>query len=317
MNTSSLRNIALLLMLCFGTSMIHAQTTVNTQYDAKQIMVGDQLRMFITVNKDANDQLQWANIPDTFNSLEVVERGKIDTIKGDGNTIKYKQKLLITGFDSGAFTVPQFQFAVKPANGDTRILTTDSLSLLVQTVAVDTTKPFKEIKDIREPKYTWLDYFETAFWIWRGALLLTLIIMVIYTIIKKRKKKGFVPYKHETPYERAIRLLAELDAKQLWQNDKVKEYYIELTDVLRNYIEEQFNMAALELTSDELLASMRQERILKVNRKLIKPVLQTADLAKFAKAKPLPQEHIDAMENTKAFVIATQPQPTEQNSKNS
>lgn len=313
MNTSSLRNIALLLMLCFGTSMIHAQTTVNTQYDAKQIMVGDQLRMFITVNKDANDQLQWASIPDTFNSLEVVERGKIDTIKGDGNTIKYKQKLLITGFDSGAFTIPQFQFAVKPASGDTRILTTDSLSLLVQTVAVDTTKPFKEIKEIREPKYTWLDYKE---YIFGGGAALLVIALIIAYILMRKKKGPIIPKKpNETPYERAMRLLAELEAQQLWQNDKVKEYYVELTDILRNYIEEQFDMAALELTSDELLASMRQERILKVNRKLIKPVLQTADLAKFAKAKPLPQEHIDAMENTKAFVIATQ--PTEQNSKNS
>lgn len=315
MNISSLRNIALLLMLCIGTSMVHAQTTINTQYDAKQIMVGDQLRMFITVDKDKNDQLQWATIPDTFNSLEIVERGKIDTIKGtDDNIIRYKQKLLITGFDSGAFTVPSFQFAVKPANSDTRVLSSDSLALLVQTVAVDTTQPFKEIKNIREAEYTWLDYKEYI--IGGGAGLLVIALIIAYILL--RKKKGpIIPKKpKETPYEKALRLLSELDAQQLWQNDKVKEYYVELTDILRNYIEEQYNMAALELTSDELLASMRQERVLKVNRKLIKPVLQTADLAKFAKAKPLPQEHIDAMENTKAFIIATKPQPTEQNTGN-
>lgn len=316
MRTASLRNIALLILLCCSTSNTFAQTTIKTQYDAKQIMIGDQLRMFITVDKDKNDQLQWATIPDTFNSLEIVERGKIDTIKGNNdNTIRYKQKLLVTGFDSGAFTIPAFQFPVKPANDTLRLLSTDSLSLLVQTVAVDTTKAFKDIKNIREAQLTWLDYKEYIFGIGGGLLLLGLLI----AFILMRKKKGpIIPKKpNETPHEKALRLLKELEAQQLWQNDKVKEYYIELTDILRNYIEEQHNIEALELTSDELLSSMKQNRLLKVNRKLIRPVLQTADLAKFAKAKPLPQEHIDALENTKAFITVTKPQPTGSNNNNS
>ena len=252
------------------------------------------------------------SIPDTFNSLEIIEKGKIDTITTKDNTIQYKQRLLITGFDSGAFTIPPFQFILTPTSNTPRLLLTDSLSLVVQTVAVDTTQPFKDIKTIHTVELTWVDHIEA---IWTDhkefviaiPLILILIGVIIYILIKRKKTKPTVP--DETPYEKAERLLTELDTKQLWQGNKVKLYYIELTDILRTYIEEQFGMAALELTTDELLASMRKSKLLKRNRSLIKQMLRTADMAKFAKAQPLPEEHIDALEKTKAFIVATKPSP--------
>src|SRR6185312_11881280 len=82
------------------------QTTATARMDATSITVGDQARLFIDVQHNpATGNLVWANIPDTFNHLEVVEKGKIDTLK-QGNTITYRQRLLITGFDSGVFKIP-------------------------------------------------------------------------------------------------------------------------------------------------------------------------------------------------------------------
>jgi hypothetical protein len=102
-------------------------------------------------------------------------------------------------------------------------------------------------------------------------------------------------------------MLSELESKQLWQQQQVKEYYIELTDIVRNYIEDRFKTPAMELTTDELLQKAKVHRDLIPYYGLLSIILQTADLAKFAKAQPLPQEHTDAIDKARELVVSSKP----------
>lgn len=290
----------------------YAQPQVSAKVDTRKITIGDQVRYFIEVTPEKNERLVWAPIPDTFNSLEVVEKGKIDTLQENGLT-KYKQRLLITGWDSGMFVIPPFEFTSVPQNGEPYQVLTDSFSLVVQTIPVDTTRPFRPIADILEVKTSWRDYI----WYILGALLaIGLIIFLVYYFRKNKATKAPAPPppKHiETPYEKAARMLQELEQKELWQNDMVKQYYTELTDILRTYIEERFNTPAMELTSDELLLVARRQKDMMHHYDNLATVLQTADMAKFAKAQPLPHEHTAAFEHTKTFVESTKPVVANQN----
>lgn len=280
---------------------------VGAKIDAAQIMVGDQARLFIEASHNAKQsRLQWATIPDTFNNLEVVEKGKIDTIK-QGDVVTYKQRLLITGFDSGAYMVPPFVFTAIPNGSNPYTVQTDSFLLLVQTVAVDTSKGFRSIKGIMEVKATWLDYI----WYIVGGLVF-IILAVVAILYFIRNKKAPIPPPAvvtvpETLEEKTLRILSELEQKQLWQGNKVKEYYIELTDIVRNYIEERFRTPAMELTTDELLYKARMHKEMMASFDILSSILYTADLAKFAKAEPTPQEHVDSMEYARQFVLNTKP----------
>ncbi|MEZ5017492.1 MAG: hypothetical protein R2800_10610 [Flavipsychrobacter sp.] len=297
-------HIILLLATLLAPLAVVAQTTVSTKIDAKEITIGDQVRYFIEVKGDKEGKLIWANIPDTFNTLEVIEKGKIDTVTKDGG-ITYKQRLLITGFDSGVYQIPAFEFAAVKG-GNSTIFYTDSFDLYVQTIPVDTTKPFRDIKDIKEVELTWLDHLTTLFWIWRGLLLLTLVVMIAYTLLKK-KKKPYIPPPSETLHERATRMLGELERKELWQKGEVKQYYVELTDILRYYIGGRYGITVLGLTTDELLDKMKTHKELTMHRGIIESALRIADMAKFAKAQPLPEEHIDAFNKISQFVSITVP----------
>lgn len=281
-----------------------AQPEVTAKIDARKITVGDQLRLFIEAKPDKNERLIWAVIPDTFNSLEIVEKGKIDTVNKNGITT-YRQRLLITGWDSGMFVIPAFTFTSVPKTGEAYNVTTDSFALFVQTIPVDTTQPFKPITDIMAVKTTWRDYI---WYILGGLLALGLIAFIIYYFMRNKGVKipppQLVKY-IETPNEKALRLLAELEQKQLWQSDQVKQYYTELTDILRIFIEERFHTPAMELTSDELMLMVRRHKDMNRYYEALDTVLHTADMAKFAKAQPLPQEHTDAFELTKQFIQST------------
>lgn len=300
--------VALLAMLPFA-AFAQPDAVTTTRLDVRQIMVGDQARLFIEVkNKPSLGTLFWASIPDSFNNLEIVERGKIDTVVS-GDAVTYKQRLLITGFDSGLFKVPSFFFPIKSSTGDSFYVQSDSFDLLVQTVEVDTTKAFKPIKNIIYVKPSWLDYV----WYIVGAILLIAAVVAIVIFIMKRKKE--VPPKPEGPketlHERALRELNEIERKQLWQNQQVKEYYVQLTDVIRNYIELRFNTPAMELTTDELLHKAQLHRELINYYEVLSTILRTADLAKFAKAQPLPQEHMDTLEKARQLIISSTPAITE------
>lgn len=300
----------LLFILFISLASFAQDAKVNAKIDASQVMVGDQARLFIEVQHNAKQsRIEWAAMPDTFNSLEIVEKGKIDTVR-QGDAVTYKQRLLITGFDSGAYTVPSFIFPVIPANGTPYTIQTDSFPLLVQTVAVDTSKGYKDIKGIITVKSTWKDYI----WYIAGALIFIVLLAVII-IYFVRNKKVVAPVVSKAPpetlQEKAIRMLNALEQKQLWQSGQVKAYYVELTDILRNYIEARFRTPALELTTDELLQSARTHKELNAYRELLGGILYTADLAKFAKAEPLPAEHMAAMDNAKQFIISSKPVVTE------
>jgi hypothetical protein len=293
------------LLVAAITANAQGEATATARMDARHITVGDQVRVFIEVsNNPLLGRVEWAAIPDTFNTLEVVERGKIDTLKSGGH-VTYKQRLLITGFDSGAFKVPSFVFPVVANSGPAYTIATDSFLLEVQPVAVDTTKAFKPIKDIINVERNWRDYI---WYIVGGGVLLLAIIAVIIYFLRREKPAPVVPEgPKESLHDYTMRMLTELDAKQLWQHKKVKEYYVELTDVVRNYIEVRFDTPAMELTTDELLYKVQMHRELQAYHSLLSTILTTADLAKFAKAEPLPHEHTDAMEKAKELVVKSKP----------
>lgn len=296
----------LLLLLLAGYTSFAQEEKVGARIDAAQITVGDQARLFVEAQHNpATSKLQWAAIPDTFNGLEVVEKGKIDTIK-NGNIVTYKQRVLITGFDSGMHVVPRFIFTVLSNSGTPQMLQTDSFPILVQPVAVDTTKPFKGIKDIVGVESSWKDYIGYII----GGILLAVLIAVIIVYLRKRKQPAPAPIPEgpkETPNEKALRLLGELEQQKLWENNNPKEYHTQLVDILRIYMEERFGVNVMELTSDEILQKVALHKEMTSHRMLLTNIFYIADLAKFAKAQPTPQEHMAAMDYAKQFIMATKP----------
>ena len=112
--------------------------------------------------------------------------------------------------------------------------------------------------------------------------------------------------------------LGELDGKQLWQNDKVKLYYIELTDIIRTYIERELNIPALESTTDELMETIRDFNEIKTldlpkeTVQNLQKLLQEADLVKFAKHKPMSNEIEYHRVDTESIINELKPKPREE-----
>ncbi|WP_299105139.1 BatD family protein [uncultured Tenacibaculum sp.] len=274
-----------LLYIClFLSAVVFAQESlVKAEVDTTNIRIGEQFEYKISVNETQN-----VIIPklEKLTGLEVVDTLKIDTINN-----KLIRKYILTGFDSGAFYIPRQQIFIK-----NQAYLTDSLLINVATVPIDTTKIKKfPIKGIKGEPYR-LDDFKHYLW-WALAILILIAVLVYYFFFRKKKEEvqqEIVPAL--PPYEEALEKLKNLDEKLLWQNNKTKQYYSELTDIVRGYIERELKIPALENTTDELIGTLtdfKEIDTIDVDKEIIKKLkelLQEADLVKFAKSKPLSHE---------------------------
>lgn len=140
-----------------------------------------------------------------------------------------------------------------------------------------------------------------------GAIFLAVIIFLL--MIYLRKKTGLLSALPEVklpPFEIALAKLENIKNEKLWQQNRHKEYHSELTDVLREYIELNFLVPAMEMTSDEILGqlnSLRKED--KESYNALQQILQLADLVKFAKWNAGTEEHELSLTNAFYFVNQT------------
>jgi Ca2+/Na+ antiporter len=277
-------NFYILLFLLVGTLSFGQQKRVTTSVDSTKIKIGAQLNLTL---KTTVDTLSNVVFPEgtTFGQLEVLESYPTDTVKENDKYLLTKRYGL-TQFDSGKYMLPSLKVLIND-----KPYVTDSLLVQVASIKVDTLKQkmydIKGIAEVEEPMGNW--------WKWLlGILLLAAIGVLIYFLAKKYKRKE-KPEEivYATPIEKAVSLLKNLEQKELWQKGEIKDYYSQLTDIARTYIEEEIQVPAMESTTSEVIAGLRSAAVrkkMKISKETVENlerVLRQADLVKFAKSKPL------------------------------
>jgi hypothetical protein len=215
-----------------------------------------------------------------------------------------KQDILITSFDESLYLLPPFIVI-----DDRDTIYSNQVALKVSTIPVNVDAPdeFFDIKEVWNPPFVLADYYPIIF----GILSTLFMICVIgYIIQRLRKRKSAIPelLKEELkipPHELAIRELNEIKQQKLWQQGCNKEYYTQITDTLRRYIFRRFGINAMEMTSYEILEIITRENDARSVYDTLKQILQLADLVKFAKWRPLPDENDISLAYAYLFVNQT------------
>ena len=139
------------------------------------------------------------------------------------------------------------------------------------------------------------DFKPYLIWVFLALLLIGLLIYYFKTR-KKPEIKEIDTVNTLPPFEEALEKLQELDNKLLWQNNEIKKYYSELTEIIRVFIEKELEIPALEITTFELVSLLsdynnpKNINITKETVRKLDALLQEADLVKFAKSTPLSHE---------------------------
>ncbi|MCB2196187.1 MAG: hypothetical protein KQH79_10015 [Bacteroidetes bacterium] len=294
--------LVLLLLVVLTVLQLKAQNvTVNAKLDTNQFLIGDQVGVELQVKQPLKEFVGIPNFEKNFDSeIEIIDQTTNDTTLLESGEYIIKKNVTISVFDSGYYALPPIPFLYY---SDT--LRTDTLIFKVNALPVDTTKA---IKDIKMPYEAPLSFAEVYPWAGGGLLLALVIFIVIYVIRKIKRKepiiKRFKP--REPAHIIAYRDLDKLKNDKLWQQDKIKDYYTVLTDILRMYLWNRYAIRTLERTSEEILQSLQVSDFNDDESfETLKEIFHLSDLVKFAKYKPVADQHEKCMMDAYKFVDKT------------
>lgn len=297
---------------CLAIFFLLAKTgfaqSVSATLNPNEILIGDQVRMELDFSFPAGMTMEVADLSviEKTEGIELLKVYPIDTVPAESGTLLH-QTLLITSFDSGQYMIPQIP--VRFLRGEQpQTANTNSLLLIVNPYPISQdTVQLQPIKGIVNEAKTIEDYLNVII----GMAVVGFIALLGYFIYRRRQRKETsepVIIKRP-PFEIAIEKISQLREAKLWQQNKIKEYQSELTFILREYLEERFHIKALESTSDEIVADLKQLDIEDNWQEELSKILHTADLVKFAKAIPPVEKHAAGLEQLETFVRATKPKP--------
>lgn len=274
--------------------------------DSNQILIGDQIHVDFTLTMPQNSTVPMPTLTQEMLSasgIDLVNSSAIDT-NISGQEIRYHQQWTITAFDSGAYLFP----SIAVLSPDSQLLAqSQSLPFFVNTVAVDTTAAIRDIKKIARVPLT---FKEILPYLLIGLAAAAVLALVIWFILKHERKtkpqKKVVKAKPKVkPHITALKELEKLKTKKLWQNGQVKQYYSELTDIIRTYIDGRYDINAMEMITADILTELDKAGLSHKLHQELEQTLTTADLVKFAKMEPLPDDHDRCYKQAVEFVQET------------
>ena len=288
-----------------------AQVKVRVALDSAYIEMGRTTPLHVEVTGKI-DETGGIMLPDTlWREVEVAKVGEpLVTDLGNGNK-ELRQEVILQAFDSGLYTLPPVLFVQ-----DGQVTESNRPALKVMPVAIDSLSTIHDYYDAQNPPRHFFDFLPdwmTDYGLW--ILLALLVIGAALYIYFKWIKQGRLPLvpakKPVPPYELAMQRLETLRTENLCDKGQEKEYYTRLTDILRSYLDTRFGINAMEMTSSQIVKSLRNNEETRMPEKYMSRVLEIADFLKFAKARPLPEDNAASFRSALQFVEDTKPLPTD------
>ncbi len=322
LGSTVIKTIYFVLFLFLATLSVGAQrVSVSATVQPSEILIGEQALINLQVIAPKDKEIFFPVYQDSIvYGLEVLLMGNPDTTITD-NVRTINMKYLVTSFDSTLYYIPSM-----PVSDGIDTIKSNSFGLKViapelkdstlaylekmntgQTDSIDFDElQLNDIKPIQKAPFSWKDLFSLLWIPLIILLLLALIGTIIYLIVRKNKKGYFfTPPPVLPPHVRAVKGLDKIKSEKIWQQERYKEFYTQLTDVLRRYINERYGVNSLEMTSSEILSIIRTKSDDHSVYENLKQILSVADLVKFAKYKPFIDENDLSLMNSYFFINQT------------
>ncbi len=320
----SLAGLAMILVAT-GAAAQSVPPRITASITPDSIMIGDRFTLEIEVDKDLMQSISFprldrpaASAGDAADgasaaeeSIECIEDLPVDTLSVDGRRLRLRKRYIMAAFDEGNYSFGRAQVLYADKNIVDTLYADDSLRIAVATFQIDSTS--HAIFDIKAQKTLPFRFGEISGYLLWSLLALAIVALAAWFAVRWLHRHGrhitdiFKPAPPLPPHVVAISALETLHNRKLWQNNKHKQYYSGLSDILRTYIAGRYGIGAMEMTTDEIVDAIRGADMPQKPAMDLVAVLRDSDLVKFAKAMPDAAENEDAYQKAYWFVEETKP----------
>ena len=292
--------LSIFLFFALVNITLAGEISVRTSIEPSEILIGEQASLKIELTQDKDDKVSWPQFSDTIaTNVSIIEKLATDTISLPDNRISITSEYLVSSYDSGLYYIPEFVFETTSQK-----VTSNPVGLTVNTVQVnEQTDDIHAEKNIMSAPFSWV---ELAQWSGIGLAIILIIAIVVLLLMRFvfKKKVSILPEEPEVilpAHVVALEKLEQIKTEKIWQQGQIKQFYTELTDVIREYLSGAYGINAMEMTTDEIVALVKKNKDLDEIRVVLKEMLELSDLVKFAKFIPLENENEKAVLD--AFMI--------------
>ena len=278
----SLRVWRLLISCQTGSSRPLSAARISNDVDTTLVTVGDRIRMTVTVEHAVGARVVWPDSLD-LSPFEVLAAEAAPTTTGGGRA-RSSAILTVAAFELGELEIPSFDVEVLGPGEAAETLSTDRFGIEVVSVGADESG---DIRDIRGPLGIPLGVVTVSLWL----LLALLALAAGYGLYRRSRRNGEDVVEESGPpprpaHEVALEAIARIEASPLLERGQVKEYHIEVSEVLRTYVEARFSVPSLEMTTREVVGGLRGVGAQRHFIDGLRRFLDQCDMVKFAKVRP-------------------------------
>lgn len=296
------------LLLALAAPLCRAQDdgALRSRISRDSILIGDQVEWTLDFQLAPGEAVSISKPgAEPVPGVEALGEMALDTLSDKKGTLSLRGRIILTSFDSGSYVLPPLYVLMARADGSIDTLEYTGPRLAVNTIPIDTAtfQPHDIKGQIRYP----LTFREVIPWVGLALLMAALVWLLVRWIRLRRQNRDFFgkPVVKDPPHIVALRSLEKTRAQKLWQAGKQKQFYTQVTDALRQYIADRFDVAALEQTSAEMFRDLQDKDIEPELKEKLKDLFTTADFVKFAKHTASDQENENAIPTAIRFVNET------------
>lgn len=298
----------LFLLLIIVSSAMAAQENgmLSSKISKDSILIGDQFEWTLPLSVAEGDEFYFEEVEDPVTQgVETIKPFVVDTLSIKKGKVDLEWKMVLTSFDSGSYYLPNMIALVSHKDGTVDTVFFDGPSIEVNTIPIDTAtfQPYDIKGQIKYPA----TFKEIATWALIAILVAGLVYIIVRYIKTRRENRTFFgkPVEKDPPHIVALRNLEKIRGQKLWQNDKQKQFYTAVTDTVRQYIADRYEIPAMEQTSNEMFEELNEKDVSPELLKPVKDLFATADFVKFAKYTASAEDNEDAIPTAVRFVNAT------------
>jgi hypothetical protein len=285
-----------------STQVERGPVKITVEIEPKKARLSDEPILTVTVEAAAGVEVEMPPFGESLGAFLVRDfREPLPEETGEGKILKqiYTLEPTETG-ELSIYPIP-FTFVDNRPEGDGKehFVETEGLTVEIESPLAGSAPDLVELKPATGPKE--LPEEKTILgWCIAGAVLIALAIVIL--VLKQGKKKEAAPEKRLSPKELAYLELQELLELNLIEQD-IKLFYVELTGIVRRYIERSFGVRAPEQTTEEFLHEIGRKPVFSDEESgRLQRFLEAADLVKFAAFRPGKNEVEESFQRAKIFV---------------
>jgi hypothetical protein len=301
------RAFTLVALLVLFTAAYPQDIVVKSSPDTSSIIIGDQIGFSVSATIPSGIDAALNTMTDTLTGkIVILSRSPRDTVISPDGKLTVTDRYLITGFDSGTYSIPPF-YAEYISGDSLKRYYSDYSFLRVDRPEITPQDTTDVIFDIVPPRTAPLTFSDILPWL-VIAVIAAAVIYLLARFLPRNPLRRFVrpPAPVEPAHVIALRELYRLRDEELWQKGEVKEFYSRLSDILRRYIDNRYGIMSPELTTDETVRMLQKAAVTTHDQmSLVKELLSLSDMVKFAKYLPQTEIHEKSHNDGVRFVELT------------